>query len=127
MDIRSIGNTIPSGQLISDRQSGADVGAVNGRQLAAQVQTVDAVKQAAAASSAPDLEKVTKAVNDINKSVQTLSQNLEFSVEENSHRVVVKIVDQQTRQVLRQIPTEEVLEISRSLDKLQGLLIHQQA
>jgi flagellar protein FlaG len=77
--------------------------------------------------TAPDLSQVTKAVADINKTIQSLSQDLQFSVDKDSDKVVVKIIDQQTKQVLRQIPSEEALEISKSLDKLQGLLIKQQA
>ncbi|MCH8618796.1 flagellar protein FlaG [Undibacterium sp. TS12] len=127
MDIRSIGSASQSGQLINDRLSAPDVSATVQRASATSTQTVDAVKATPTTASAPEIEKVTKAVNDINKTVQALSQNLEFSLEEHSNRVVVKIIDQQTKEVLRQIPSEEVLEISRSLDKLQGLLIKQQA
>lgn len=127
MDIRSIGNPAQSGQLISDRFSAGEAAVVLSKPSAIPVQTLDAVRQAAASQTKPEIERVTKAVSDINKTIQTLSQNLEFSVEEHSNRVVVKVIDQQTRQVLRQIPSEEALEIARSLDKLQGLLIHQQA
>lgn len=72
-------------------------------------------------------EQVNQAVEALNKTVQASSQNLEFSVDKDMSVVVVKVVDQQTKQVLRQIPTEEALEIAKSLDKLQGLLIKQTA
>ncbi|MBC3917347.1 flagellar protein FlaG [Undibacterium sp. CY18W] len=127
MDIRSIGNTSQSGQLITDRPAVTDSSAQVYKSAAASTQTIDAVKAASSASSPPAIDKVTKAVDDINKTIQSLSQSLEFSVEEHSNKVVVKVVDQQTKEVLRQIPSEEALEISRSLDKLQGLLIKQQA
>lgn len=127
MDIRSIGSASQSGQLINDRIPASDTGATVYKSSAAATQTIDAVKPISSAASPADVEKVTKAVNDINKTIQALSQNLEFSVEEHSNRVVVKVIDQQTKEVLRQIPSEEAIEISRSLDKLQGLLIKQQA
>ncbi|MFZ6780047.1 flagellar protein FlaG [Undibacterium sp. Ji83W] len=127
MDIRSIGSASQSGQLINDRIPASDTGASVHKSSAAATQTIDAVKATSSATSPPEVEKVTKAVNDINKTIQALSQNLEFSVEEHSNRVVVKVIDQQTKEVLRQIPSEEAIEISRSLDKLQGLLIKQQA
>ena len=50
-----------------------------------------------------------------------------FSIDPDSKHVVVKLIDQQTKEVLRQIPNEEVLELSKSLDKLQGLLIKHSA
>ena len=74
-----------------------------------------------------ELENVTKAVDDINKSIKNLAGNLEFSIDDTSKKVIVKVVDQQTKQVLTQIPSQEAIDISRSLDKLQGLLIHHQA
>ncbi|MFZ6640734.1 flagellar protein FlaG [Undibacterium sp. TC4M20W] len=127
MDIRSIGSASPSGQLITDRAVGPDTSSPVSRSAATSTQTIDAVKATSSASAPPEFDKVTKAVDDINKTIQSLSQSLEFSVEEHSNKVVVKVVDLQTKEVLRQIPSEEALEISRSLDKLQGLLIKQQA
>lgn len=124
MDIRSIGNGAQSGQLIADKVVNASNSAAVQKQTTIPTQTVDAV---AAAKTPPTVEQLTKAVKDINTTIQTLSQNLEFTVDNDSERVVVKIVDQQTKEVLRQIPTEEALEISKSLDRLQGLLIKQQA
>ena len=40
---------------------------------------------------------------------------------------VVKVIDKDSNKVIRQIPSEEVLQISKALDKLQGLLVKQQA
>ncbi|NDI86644.1 flagellar protein FlaG [Undibacterium crateris] len=123
MDIRSIGNSVQSGQLISEKvnisSDAQRVGNTNGLSGTTNAKTES--------GTAPDLSQVTKAVADINKSIQSLSQDLQFSVDKDSDKVVVKIIDQQTKQVLRQIPSEEALEISKSLDKLQGLLIKQQA
>ena len=41
--------------------------------------------------------------------------------------MVVKVVDVDSHQVLRQIPNEEVLAMSKTLDRLQGLVIRQTA
>jgi len=123
MDIRSIGSSVQSGQLISEKvnisSDAQRVGNTNGLSGTTNAKTES--------GTAPDLSQVTKAVADINKTIQSLSQDLQFSVDKDSDKVVVKIIDQQTKQVLRQIPSEEALEISKSLDKLQGLLIKQQA
>ncbi|TXI93619.1 MAG: flagellar protein FlaG [Burkholderiaceae bacterium] len=71
--------------------------------------------------------QVSEAVDAINKVIRGSSQNLEFTVDDAEGNIVVKVVDQQTKEVLRQIPSEEALEIAKSLDKLQGLLIRQVA
>lgn len=86
-------------------------------------------KEASAKSVAeePSPSTVNEAVSAINSQVQRISQNLKFSVDHDSGRVVVKIVDGETDQVIRQIPSEEALAISHALDKLQGLIIQQKA
>lgn len=68
-----------------------------------------------------------KATDTINKFLEGASKGLEFSVDDDLGKVIVKIVDRTTREVIRQMPTEEALNISKSLDKLQGLLLNDQA
>lgn len=75
----------------------------------------------------PELKDVRQAVSDINKAMQFMSRELEFSVDTDSKRTIVKVIDQQTREVIRQMPTEEALEIGKALEKVQGLLIRQTA
>jgi flagellar protein FlaG len=70
---------------------------------------------------------VKDAVAAINARVQSISQNLQFSVDHDSGQVIVKVIDGETNTVIRQIPSEEVLAISKALEKLQGLIIKQKA
>ena len=86
-----------------------------------------AADKADKANSEPELKDVRQAVSDINKAMQFMSRELEFSVDTDSKRTVVKVIDQQTREVIRQMPTEEALEIGKALEKVQGLLIRQTA
>ena len=84
--------------------------------------TVDAVKGTAAASA------LDQAVDKLNKSPQASAQGLEFSIDPDSKRTVVKLVDQNTKEVLRQIPSKEALAIADALDTTsKGLLIQQTA
>jgi flagellar protein FlaG len=55
------------------------------------------------------------------------NQNVQFSLDSGSGKVIVKVIDAATKQVLRQIPSEEMLEIAKSLDRLRGLLVNQRA
>jgi len=50
-----------------------------------------------------------------------------FPFDDDTGRTVVKVVDASTDEVIRQIPSEEVLAIAKALDKLQGVLIKQEA
>jgi flagellar protein FlaG len=71
--------------------------------------------------------QVEQMVQEVRQVVEPVAQNLRFSIDEGSGRPIVKVVDAQTEEVLRQIPSEELLAISRALDKLKGLLLHRKA
>jgi len=74
-------------------------------------------------TAAPNAAQLSQAVHDINKSVQSSIPGLEFSMDTSNTRMVVKVVDQSNNQVIMQIPNEDVIQMSQSLEKLQGLLI----
>lgn len=71
--------------------------------------------------------ELTEAASQVEKFVQSMSSDLQFSVDDTSGSFVIKVVDRSTKQVIRQIPSEEMLEIAKALDRLQGLLVRQQA
>jgi flagellar protein FlaG len=74
-----------------------------------------------------DKTELVTAVKKLNDLVAPALQTVQFSLDEQSERMVVKVVDTASKQVLRQIPNEEVLAMSKTLDKLQGLMIRQTA
>lgn len=69
-------------------------------------------------------EQVTEAVDQIQQFTQTLTQNLKFSIDEDTGKMVIKIVDAQTQEVIRQMPSEEAIKIASALGKIQGLLFN---
>lgn len=58
-----------------------------------------------------------------NEAIQGLRSDLKFTVDEETGINVVKFIDVNTKEVIRQIPAQEMLEIAKRLDELQGLLI----
>ncbi|HEY8099806.1 MAG TPA: flagellar protein FlaG [Burkholderiaceae bacterium] len=124
MDIRPTGNIVQSGLSVPDR-------AVVDTSGSTESVATPAVAVAPAAVQQPDpaahMAQVTQAIKDINKSMEGLSQGLEFSVDKDTNETVVKVIDQETKEVIRQMPTKEALEIAKALDQVQGLLIKQKA
>ncbi len=55
------------------------------------------------------------------------ASTLEFHTDAETGRVVVKIIDSATGELVRQIPMEEMLALAKSLDRLQGLLLKTKA
>jgi flagellar protein FlaG len=96
-------------------------------QLAAQAPATAKTGKADEAAPAATREQVKDAVKQINQAMRANDQALEFSIDEDSKETIVKIVDRKTREVVRQIPSPEALEIAKSLDKMMGLLISQKA
>ena len=74
-----------------------------------------------------DKAALTGAVQKLNDYVAPALQTIQFSIDDDTDRIVVKVVDTETQEVLRQIPNEEVLAISKTLDNLRGLVIRQTA
>lgn len=94
----------------------------------AVVHSAAPVASDAKTASAPvSTEQVKQAAAAINTAIQSLSRGLQFSVDEDTHKTVVRVVDTQTNEVIRQMPSEEALAIAKALDKLQGLLLRQKA
>lgn len=72
-------------------------------------------------------ETLKQATEMINKVIQSLSRNIEFTVDEETKENVVKVMDTETGELIRQMPSEETLAIAKALDKFQGLIIQQKA
>jgi len=53
------------------------------------------------------------AVTKMNEHVQSLQRNLQFSVDDESGRSIVTVMDRETEEVIRQIPSEEMLALAR--------------
>jgi flagellar protein FlaG len=111
----------PSGARDGPRPAAA----VKGPQAGAGVAppTTDAVQ---AQQAGP--EQVAEAVQQMNRAMKMANSALEFSVDQDTDRVVVTMTDRDTGEVVRQYPSEEALALSRYLDSVsQGALLSQKA
>jgi flagellar protein FlaG len=82
---------------------------------------------APAEPSPPTADQLKLAVKNINTVLQARSQDLEFSVDSETERLIVTVTDKNTKEVIRQMPSKEAMEIAKALDHLQSLLISQTA
>jgi flagellar protein FlaG len=79
------------------------------------------VPTAPSAALAASPAEVQRAVETINAQLQQAAKGYE-----GTGKTVVRVFEVETGEVIRQIPSEEVLAISRSIEKLQGLLFDQE-
>lgn len=67
--------------------------------------------------SAADREQLQQAVQEINSVVQNLQRDLQFKVDTESGMTVISVIDSETKEVIRQLPPEEVLERAKRMDE----------
>ena len=64
-----------------------------------------------------DEQELQKAVSDINSYVQNLQRDLQFRVDSDLGRTIISVVDSETKEVIRQIPSEDAIERARFLEQ----------
>ncbi len=67
-------------------------------------------------------QSVDQVVSGLNELVQNLHRNLQFSIDDESGETVIKVIDSETHEVVRQIPSEEIMRLRRRLEEASGLL-----
>ena len=75
----------------------------------------------------PTREVVAKAAAKLQEFVSKMGRNLNFSVDETTGYNVVRVVNPQTGELIRQLPSEELLKIARDFERLNNVLVSQRA
>lgn len=81
----------------------------------------------AGANGAVTREQVEAAVATIQDFVQSVRRSINFSLEEGGGRVIVKVTDAGSGDVIRQIPSEEALQLAENLSEIRSLLFKAEA
>lgn len=75
----------------------------------------------------PSAEELKEIVEKINDNLKTNGSDLRFQLDPDLKRPIVKVIDRATQDVLRQIPTVEMVELSKAIEKMQGVLFSKTA
>ncbi|MBI5918495.1 MAG: flagellar protein FlaG [Nitrosomonadales bacterium] len=123
-------------QNVSGNTPQPNWGNVDGSSPASSVATASSASFATGAPQVAEPSKDVKAseaqlkdaVDKINNSMKGINSNLQFSIDSDTQRVVVKVVESQTGKLIKQFPSEEALSLARAIDGFQkGLLVKQSA
>ncbi|MHA6494555.1 flagellar protein FlaG [Pseudomonas borbori] len=71
--------------------------------------------------------ELEKAMNNIQEFVQSVRRDINFSLDDGNGRVVVKVTDASSGDVIRQIPSEEALKLAENLSEVRSLLFKAEA
>ena len=55
------------------------------------------------------------------------TSRLEFEIDPDLHKVVIKILNGESGEIIRQIPAQEILDLAKNLDEPKGLLVRERA
>lgn len=100
---------------------------------------VDAAGEAAAAAAKAraevDVQRYAQASKEVMQAaarqiqgyLRDSGRNLNVSVDESTGYYVARVVNPETGEVVRSLPSEETLRIARSIDQMRGMLVNQRA
>lgn len=76
----------------------------------------------------PSVQELMRVSADLQRKVEALALEIQFSVDQSTGRTLIEVTDRATSKVIRQIPSDEALQIGKQIDNFQRhLLLDQKA
>lgn len=66
-------------------------------------------------------EQLKQAVDKINKNMN--NSMVEFGIHESTHRITIKILDKETKEIIRELPPEQTLDMIAKVWEMAGILV----
>ncbi|MBA4500916.1 flagellar protein FlaG [Marinobacterium marinum] len=73
------------------------------------------------------IEEIEQTVASLNETMTLLERGINFEVDSDVERTIIKVVDRATDEVIKQIPSEDLLKVIGHLQEMQHLLFDTQA
>lgn len=70
-----------------------------------------------------DAQRIKSAIDQVNNKIKNTRTICEFSYDEEIKRISIKVLDQETNEVIKEIPSEETLDMIKKLWEVAGLLV----
>ena len=117
---RAISSSQSEGRNASDLAgSSAAVSKVENSQVTSDLSKAEKLQ----ARNEATREQLDDAVSQLNDFVQNVQRDLQFEVDNEMGQTIVKVVDQQTQEVIRQIPDEVALRLAEKLQQDEPLTL----
>ena len=126
MNIQPTGASLPPPATVAGNVANSEPKAPRGS-TTSNVNAVQLSLPTAASVTQPDRAKLEAATKSVREFVEPINNNLEFSVDHDTGQLVVKIIDRATKEVIRQVPSQEMLALAKALDSIKGLFVKQTA
>jgi len=118
VEINTQSNVLPGSQQVPNNQAVGDSGAISRQELPARGSVMPVVE----AKAAPKVEEfkrkdLDKAISDLQDFVDKLGRDLNFRRDSQLDKTVITVRDGNTNQVIRQIPSEEIINSARQINE----------
>jgi len=70
-------------------------------------------------SQGSDSAEISEAVTEINEIIRSVQRDLSFNVDEDSGKTIIRVIDSESGELIRQIPSEDILAIATQLRDFQ--------
>jgi len=119
-------------QLVPQQGAGAHAPLTANRKLPAAVVAVgesqqEALPEVQGGMDLASREELSGAIDQLNGYLDETQHGLRFSIDENSGRTIVRVIDTETDEVIRQIPSEEMLVLIRHFSEMTGKIFNEVA
>ena len=103
------------------KQTGTTVKSVSDNRQ--ETNTINDATNADTKTSTADNERVKEAIEKMNSDIRFKRTGCEFTYHEECNRVSIKLYDTNTKEVIREIPSEDTIRMLEKLNELAGLMI----
>ena len=119
---------LPQAAGSTTHQTGTSTPVLTDSQVVSKVIATSQVKSSDLAQvTQPSRDVIAKAAQQIQSFVQSMGRNLNFSVDQSTGYHIVRVVNPDTNEVVRQLPSEEMLKIAQTMSHLNNVLVSQKA
>jgi len=66
---------------------------------------------------------IRDAIDRVNIVIAGFNRQFDFSIHEKTHRIMVKVIDTETKEVIKEIPPEKILDMVAQMWEMAGILV----
>jgi flagellar protein FlaG len=120
-------NAVSLGSLLSKIKTPVEAAPIIDAEAVSRVAIVPLPKTNVKESSQELKEAAETAMKDIQHFISSQARSVRISKDETSGHMIVQLVDPGTGEVIRTLPSEELLRLARSFEMLGNKMVHQVA
>lgn len=114
--------TSAGGSLTADTATVKSVNKASTATLTSSVSDKMSTLQATEKQKVAPEQEVDSVIDELNTFMQSMQRNLSFTIDEELGQAIISVKDGETEEVIRQIPSEELVVLRKKMDDVAGIL-----